>query len=139
MNNKKKIAEPVSLKFLQSNKKDTRSPEHLSELRKALGEALKNEQHDTNTRIQTNDPSSREDITTTEHGTNKKDAASENEKQVVPASANGFSAAQQATVTAAVAEAKPRRRRMRKNISASPPHRGEIPEDKLRNMLKVEE
>ena len=30
----------VSLKFLRPNKKDERSPEHLSELRKALGEAL---------------------------------------------------------------------------------------------------
>ncbi len=112
MDNQKKIPEPVSLKFLQSNKKDARSPEHLSELRKVLDEALKNEQHDTNTRMQTND-------------TNEKDAVSE--KQIAP-------------VTAAVAsEVKPRRRRMRKSASlASEHHRGEIPEDKLRSMLKVE-
>ncbi|MBI1998841.1 MAG: type IV secretion system DNA-binding domain-containing protein [Parcubacteria group bacterium] len=123
MDNQKKIPEPVSLKFLQSNKKDARSPEHLSELRKVLDEAMKNEQHDTNTRMETND-------------TNEKDATSE--KQIAPTSANG-SAAKHTTTTAAVAEAKPRRRRMKKSVSVASVHRGEIPEDKLRNLLKVEE
>ncbi|MBI3019805.1 MAG: type IV secretion system DNA-binding domain-containing protein [Parcubacteria group bacterium] len=125
IDNPQKTVEPVSLKFLQSNKKDARSPEHLSELRKALDEALKNG----------NKP---------EETVQEAQRQGEGITQIAPPSTP--------SATAAVAsEVKPRRRRMRPasangfgeargSVSLASEHlRGEIPEDTLRNMLKVEE